>query len=177
MRLETRLQRYASKQLAASQFPIRVATVEFKHDVNLAFVIRAAACFGAAGVDVIGSVPPRNILRDLSGSLSELVDIEQFANPHAFLAARCGTTLVSLELTESSIALDAYAFDESQQTTLIVGHEETGVPAGILLNSDAIVHVPMPGVGYCLNTAMTAHVALYEYVRQQRSRQEHAQSL
>jgi tRNA G18 (ribose-2'-O)-methylase SpoU len=174
MRSETRLQRYERKQPAASKFPIRIATVEFKHDINLAFVVRAAACFGAAGVDVIGSVPPRNVLRDLSGSLSELIDIEQFANPQAFLAARCSTVLVSLELANGSIALDAYAFDASAQTTLIVGHEETGVPAGILLNSDVIVHVPMPGVGYCLNTAMSAHVALYEYVRQQRSRFEHA---
>lgn len=177
MRSETRLQRYASKQPAASKFPVRIATVEFKHDVNLAFVVRAAACFGAAGIDVIGSVPPRNILRDLSGSLSELIDIEQFVNPQAFLAARSSTLLVALELADGSMPLDAYTFDDAVQTTLIVGHEETGVPAGILLRSNAIVHVPMPGVGYCLNTAMTAHVALYEYVRQHRSRLEHAQGL
>lgn len=167
-RLETRMQRYASKQRIASKFPIRIATVEFKHDVNVAFIVRAAACFGAAGIDVIGSVPPRNVLRDLSGSLSDLVNIEQFSNPSDFLNARLGTTIVSLELTDDSIALDEYTFNTLTPTILVVGHEETGVPAGILLRSDAIVHVPMPGIGYCLNTAMTAHVALYEYVRQQR---------
>ena len=176
VRIETRLQRYAGKLHSASTFPIRVATVAFKHDVNVAFVIRAVACFGAAGIDVIGSVPPRNVLRDLSGSLSEHVDIEQFENPQAFLTARSDTLIVSLELTSASIALDEHTFNMVMPTTLVVGHEETGVPAGVLLSSDVIVHVPMPGVGYCLNTAMTAHVALYEYVRQQRLRSEHAKA-
>jgi len=177
VRTETRSQRYAGKLQAASTFPIRIATVAFKHEVNVAFVIRAVACFGAAGIDIIGSIPSRGILRELSGSLSDYVNIEQFSNPSDFLVARCNTLLISLELAPGSIALDQHTFDTRTPTTLVVGNEETGIPAGILLNSDAMVHVPMPGIGYCLNTAMTAHVALYEYVRQQRLRSEHAEAL
>ena len=35
-----------------------IATVHLGDDMNLAFVIRAAACFGAKSVMVIGSLPP-----------------------------------------------------------------------------------------------------------------------
>ena len=35
------------------------------HDGNLGYVIRAAACFGAQSIHVIGSVPPRSVLDPL----------------------------------------------------------------------------------------------------------------
>ena len=46
-----------------------------------------------------------------------------------------------------------------------MGNEEVGVPPEILQSAD-VVYIPMPGVGYCLNTAQTANIILYEAVRQ-----------
>jgi len=39
------------------------------------------------------------------------------------------------------------------------------VPPEILRKS-LPVHVPMPGIGYCLNTSQAANVILYEIMRQ-----------
>jgi tRNA(Leu) C34 or U34 (ribose-2'-O)-methylase TrmL len=47
----------------------------------------------------------------------------------------------------------------------VVGNETTGVPTQILVNSK-IIYIEMPGVGYCLNTAQTANIMLYEAVKQ-----------
>ena len=69
MREKTRRDRYFEKLKVAKKFPISIATVNFKHDVNLAHVIRAAACFGAECVFVIGGHPPRNLMNELSGSM------------------------------------------------------------------------------------------------------------
>ena len=48
---------------------------------------------------------------------------------------------------------------------LVVGHEESGIPIEILRNSE-VVNIPMPGVGYCLNTSQAANILLYEAVKQ-----------
>ena len=47
----------------------------------------------------------------------------------------------------------------------MVGNEQSGIPTEILKNSDK-VYIPMPGVGFCLNTSQTANIMLYEAVRQ-----------
>jgi tRNA(Leu) C34 or U34 (ribose-2'-O)-methylase TrmL len=47
----------------------------------------------------------------------------------------------------------------------VVGNESTGVPIEILLNSEKI-YIPMPGVGFCLNTSQAANIVLYEAVKQ-----------
>ena len=47
-RNETRRERYNNKKNASSKLPIEVCTVNFKEEVNVAFVLRSAACFGAS---------------------------------------------------------------------------------------------------------------------------------
>ena len=75
MREKTRRERYDEKKRTASVFPIGIACINFKHDGNLGYLIRSAACFGADIVHVIGSVPPRSALDSLSGSLYDYVKI------------------------------------------------------------------------------------------------------
>jgi len=41
----TRRQRYHKKSEIAEVTPISITTINFKHDVNLAYVVRAAVCF------------------------------------------------------------------------------------------------------------------------------------
>ena len=85
MRDKTRRQRYDAKKKTAKTFPISVATVNFKHDGNIGYLIRSAACFGADRIHVIGSLPKRKILNPLSGSLVDYIPIEQHENPLEFL--------------------------------------------------------------------------------------------
>lgn len=147
-----------------------VAAVEFQLDANVGMIVRAAACFGAAAVHVIGHVPPRVVLRGLSGSTSDLVEIIQHKTPSDFIRATRGSSLISLELRAGSIPISDFEFDACADTIIVAGHEECGVPEEIFMASEAVVHIPMPGFGFCLNTALSAHVALYEYTRQIRER-------
>ena len=72
---KTRRERYDEKKKSAKTYPISVATVNFLHDGNVGFLIRAAACFGAQCVHVIGSVPHHKILNELTKLLRRFMSI------------------------------------------------------------------------------------------------------
>lgn len=167
---KTRRERYYEKLEIAKIFPISICTVNFIQEVNLAYVIRAAVCFGAYEVCVIGSYPSRRLMNELSGTLFDYIKVRAFPNPGAFMrhVEREGTKLVSIELPPEGFeasAIQDYKFNKDIKTCLVVGHETQGVPMDILFHSD-IVYIPMPGAGFCLNTSQAANVALYEATKQ-----------
>lgn len=167
MRTETRRQRYDQKKSGAISLPLSVVTVNFDCDDNLAFTIRTAACYGVDTIYVIGSVPDRKFLDPRSGSLYDYVNIYSFSHPRDFIefAKENKYRIVSAELTEDAISLFDYEFDMETHTCLVLGHETTGVPIECILNGDS-VFIPMPGIGFCLNTSQTGTAIMTEYVRQ-----------
>jgi len=164
---QTRRERYNKKLFESKSYPISLVCVNFMHDGNLGYLIRSAACFGVDCIHVIGSIPERKILNPLSGSLYDYVEIKRYSSPRSFMdySKVNGIKLVSAEISENSESINSYDFDFSSDLALVVGQEECGVPVEILLNSD-VVHIPMPGPGYCLNTSQTANILLYEAVKQ-----------
>jgi len=166
-REQTRRQRYDAKKKTAKTFPIGIATVNFKHDGNIGYLIRSAACFGADAVHVIGSLPKRKVLNPLSGSLMDYIKINQYPDPAAFVeyTKNNNIQLISAELCEESESIETYDFDFTRPVCIVVGNEEVGIPIEILNNSDKIF-IPMPGVGYCLNTSQAANILLYEATTQ-----------
>ena len=165
-REKTRRERYNDKENKAKTYPISLVCVNFQHDGNLGFLIRSAACFGASAVHVIGSIPERKILNALSGTLYDYIKIIQHNTPSEFLAYAQDheLKLVSAEIHEASTSIVNYRFDFSRNVALVVGNEQSGIPVEILNRSD-IINIPMPGVGFCLNTAQTANIILYEAVK------------
>jgi tRNA G18 (ribose-2'-O)-methylase SpoU len=167
MRNETRRERYKNKQKLSVKFPVEVACINFKHEPNIGYVIRAAACFGASKVNLIGCCPESKELRELSGTTSDFIELNKFSNPHDFLTycRENNIHIVSAELTDNSRSLYDYAYPTDRKVCIVVGNEQTGVPTDILQHSE-IVQIPMPGLGYCLNTAQAANIMLFEYTKQ-----------
>lgn len=166
MRAETRKQRYNNKLKNCKKFPVEVACINFMHEGNAGYVVRSAACFGASTVNIIGACPEEKDLRRLSGTTCDYINIQKFSNPNEFIkyCKDNNITIVSAELTEHSENIHKFKFPKGR-VCIVAGHEETGVPVDILQHSE-VVQIPMPGVGFCLNTAVTASVLLYEYTRQ-----------
>ena len=167
MRIETRRQRYDKKLRTAKKYPISLCAINFRVDDNFGYLVRSAACFGATRIYVVGHVPQRSHLKASSGSLIDYVEIIQFLTPRDFLdhAKKEGIQVISAELVEGARSLSSYNFNFGSPLALVVGNEESGVPAEIISNSD-VVYIEMPGVGYCLNTSQTANVLLYEAMKQ-----------
>lgn len=167
-RTETRAERYESKRAGAMIYNIAPVCINFMHEENVAFIVRSAACFGAKEVGVIGSLPEHSLLKARSGSTNSLLPIKTFPNPRDFIehASAQDALIVSAELCEGSVSIYDYEFPKDKLVYLMCGHEEAGVPNDIIVNSHAIVHIPMPGQGFCLNTSQCATTLMYEYVRQ-----------
>lgn len=167
VRSETRKQRYNKKQKTASIYPIEVVCPNFMCEDNIAYIIRSAACFGVSVVNVIGSLPSYDRLRACSGSTHEFVKVNTFSNPGEFLDYTEENTIqiISCELDNDSKSIYGYRFPESR-ICLAIGHESLGIPVEILRASNDKVFIPMPGVGYCLNTSQAANIILHEYAKQ-----------
>jgi tRNA G18 (ribose-2'-O)-methylase SpoU len=164
---KTRIEITKDKADSAVKLPVSLACVHLFSDGNLGFLIRAAACFGASEVLVIGTLPPYRELRQLSCGLNNFIDIKTFSNPSEFLQYTRDNDIhvVSLELTRDSIDLTEYKFPTDKRVCIITGNESVGVPSEIIHNSDCVV-IPNPGIAPCMNTSQAANVALYEYMRQ-----------
>jgi tRNA G18 (ribose-2'-O)-methylase SpoU len=174
---KTRRDRYKEKLKDAKTFPISITTVNFQHEVNLAYVVRSAVCFGAEEVCVIGSYPSRKLMNELSGSLFDYMKVRAFPNPSDYLryAEKNDINLVSIELPPDGFEYHSildYEFDFSKRLCLIVGHETLGVPVEILAKSD-IIFIPMDGAGFCLNTAQAANIALYEVTKRYKEQERY----
>ncbi|MAF25057.1 hypothetical protein CL634_05720 [bacterium] len=167
MRTKTRRQRYDKKAPTAKKYPISLCAINFRGDDNLGYLVRSAACFGAEYLYVVGHVPKRSALKATSGSLIDYVEIIQFSTPSEFLAHAQieGIQVISGELAQMAEPITSYNFNFDRPISLVVGNEETGVPPEILQSGD-VVYIPMPGVGYCLNTSQAANIMLYEAVSQ-----------
>ena len=167
MRTETRRQRYDEKKKSAKSFPIELAVCNFQCDENVAFAVRSASCFGATAVNVIGSLPAYKDIRSRSGTTQDLVAINQFKNPHDFLEyiRTNNIRLISAELDDEAISIHYFDFVAGERICVVLGHEVSGIPVEVLKNSEK-VFVDMPGSGFCLNTATTGSIFLYEYSRQ-----------
>jgi tRNA G18 (ribose-2'-O)-methylase SpoU len=166
-RKETRSERYIKKANNAVTLPISFATIYFRCDENLAFLIRTAACFGIRDIHVIGTVPQRNEIHSLSGSLTDFVNLHQYSNPSDLLnyTRENNICLISAEIANDSSSLYEYEFDLERETIIILGNEISGIPTELAINSK-IIHIPMLGSGYCLNTSQTGTAFISEYTRQ-----------
>ena len=168
-RVETRKERIEEKLKTAKKYPISLCSVNFAVEENIAYLFRAAACFGAEAVHVIGSLPEYKHLRRKSGSTFDYIETHTYSRPDDFIhhCREKGIRIVSIELDDDAVSLDDYEFTPNERICIVVGNENTGTPEVILKNSQT-VYIPMDGLGHCLNTSVACSVALAEYTRQMR---------
>ena len=171
VRNKTRQQRYQKKKKGSKTYPISLCAINFRIDANLGYLIRSSACFGAESLNVVGSIPARKEIYNSSGSTCDHVDLKQFKNPSDFVREmkKTKTKLISAELTPNSKSIYDFSYDFSEKICIVVGNETSGIPEEILKESEK-VYIPMPGVGFCLNTSQTANIMLYEAVKQYEKR-------
>ena len=168
-RTETRSER-TEKKIINKQVKIfdniEIATINFASEDNVSFIVRAAACFGCSTVNVIGSIPPHNILKKKSGSCQNFVKINQFSNPTTFLkySRENNIFLISAELDDDAENIHHYEFPVERRMCIMLGNETIGLPFE-LYNQSKKVYIPMPGKGINLNNSMAGNIFLYEIAK------------
>ena len=131
------------------------------HGANLGTLLRtcdaAGACLAVPRWPwVREAVAKGNTLR--RGSCVHWVD----GDPVRWLARQHerGSALVGVELVDESVRL-ADLPAARQRTVIVLGHEQTGIPAEALALVDVAVEIPMVGHGTSLNVAVAGSLVLY----------------
>eukprot|EP00742_Colponemidia_sp_Colp-10_P013954 GILJ01015798.1.p1 GENE.GILJ01015798.1~~GILJ01015798.1.p1 ORF type:complete len:123 (-),score=18.61 GILJ01015798.1:153-521(-) len=77
---------------------------------------------------------------------------------------RDGYTIVGVEQTAHSKPLQTFSFPRN--AVLVLGQEQSGIPADILASVDVCVEIPQLGVIRSLNAHVSASIVIWEYVKQ-----------
>ena len=73
---------------------------------------------------------------------------------------RLGSAVVAVELADEAVRL-ADLPPARARTVVLLGHEQTGVPAEAMALADLAVEIPMIGTGASLNVAVAGSLVLY----------------
>jgi TrmH family RNA methyltransferase len=132
---------------------------------NIGTLVRSADAFGAAGVIVTGHAADPYDPRAVRASTGSL-----FALP----VVRCSSPAQVLEWApwlrvvgaDEGGEVDAFDFDLSGPTLLLIGNETRGLSAAWRERCDVTVRIPIGGAASSLNAAEAATVLMYESARQ-----------
>ena len=153
---------------ATRQEIIIVATLLNKMP-NLGGLTRTAEIFAASKL----IIPSMAILQDkqfqeISVSADHWLPMEEVTDAQLtdYLLAqkRNGYTLVGLEQTSTSHAIQNYTFPD--KTVLLLGNERRGIPVELLQLLDASVEIPQLGLIRSLNVHVSASICIWEYTKQ-----------
>jgi tRNA G18 (ribose-2'-O)-methylase SpoU len=81
-----------------------------------------------------------------------------------------GYTLVGLEITEGSVAIQNANLSELSKVLLVCGSENYGISPEILSQLDVAIHIPMYGANSSMNVVNSLSILLYELTNQMKSR-------
>ena len=140
-----------------------LAMPQMRSNVNVARLIRAAACCGVGTVIACGNVKiDPKISRDGEQQLD--LQIRRTLLPVLKKLKTEGFPLLGLEQTSNSHNIHDYTFP--LKCVLVIGHERNGINDDVLRLLDATVEIPVWGMPFSYNAATATCMALYEYCRQ-----------
>ncbi len=130
------------------------------HGVNLGTLLRTCDAVGAClAVPRLPWVPEA---LERGNTLRHRACVHWTGNPTRWLEKQRdrGSVVVGVELAEESVRV-ADLPAARQRTVMVLGHEQTGIPAEALDLLDVAVEIPMVGSGASLNVAVAGSLVLY----------------
>lgn len=164
----------AAQTIRRSQQDLIVVASLVERIPNLAGLTRTCEIFKAGGLAVADlGVAQDKQFRLISVTAEKWVPMVEVPveSVKAFLERKRaeGYTVVGLEQTANSVALDEFVFPE--KTVVVLGREKEGIPVDIIQQVvDVCVEIPQLGVVRSLNVHVSAAIAIWDYTRQQRAR-------
>ncbi|MDX1907150.1 MAG: TrmH family RNA methyltransferase [Bacteroidia bacterium] len=135
---------------------------------NVGMITRSHVAFGGQKLIFVGYDRPwqyRSGTQGFSRKLEATCEVLHFETVAAFLSWSLAESIscIAVEITETAANLPGYPFPET--CNLIVGSEKNGISEDLLAACHGIVTIPQFGPAACLNVAVAASIAMYEYTR------------
>jgi len=149
--------------------PICYLAHDFDVPMNVGSLFRIADALGVERIYLTGTtpVPPNRKIRITARATEKAVPYVYADNPVSVIERlkADGYTIISLELTNSSVDILEMPSIDNAKTCLIVGSENRGVPQALLDLSDLTIHIKMLGLKSSMNVASACSIATFEIIR------------
>lgn len=154
------------------KYPVCFLAHDMDAPINIGSLFRIADALGIEKIYLTGSspVPPNSKIKKTSRSTEEFVPF-CFQECPLELVKRLkseGYTIISLEVTSSSIDIRELSISNDEKVCLILGSENSGVCQALLNVSDKTIHIPMLGKNSSMNVATACSIAAFEIIRRLR---------
>lgn len=151
------------------KYPISFLAHNIEVPMNVGSLFRIADALGIEKIYLSGSSPhpPNNKIRKTSRATEQFVPFDYTDDPINLIKQLKleGYTIISLEITSSSIDVRKLGISNKEKICLILGSENMGVCQEFLDLSDKTVHIPMLGHCSSMNVATACSIITFEITR------------
>lgn len=151
------------------KYPVCFLAYDIDVPMNIGSLFRIADAFGIEKIYLSGSspVPPNSKIKKTSRSTEKYVPFSYEESPLDIVKRLKseGYTMISLEITSSSIDIRELSISNNEKVCLILGSENSGVCQELLYASDKTIHIPMLGQNSSMNVATACSIATFEIIR------------
>ena len=150
-------------------FPITIVCQNVTNAPNIGSLFRTSDAFGVKELVFTGTeIPLGRKMTKTSRATEKVVNYQVVEDAFGFISnlKNEGHQIISLEITDNSVALHKFSFNLKAPIVLVIGDENFGVSDQILSISDAIIHIDMFGQNSSMNVVQATSIALYEMTKQ-----------
>lgn len=151
----------------ALKIPLRIVLDNVRSMNNIGSVFRTSDAFRAEGIDLCGitATPPNAEIHKTALGSTESVDWRYFGTTTEAITRLKdeGFTLIAIEQTENSVALNDFVPEEGRKYAVIFGHEVKGINQVIVDQADLCIEIPQYGTKHSLNISVCAGIVIYSF--------------
>jgi len=156
-------------EASTTRYPVCFLAHDISLPGNVGSLFRMADALGVEKIYLSGAtpVPPNRKIKKTSRSTENHVPYYYEKNPLELIQQlkSSGHTIISLEITSSSIDISNLSVLGTEKVCLILGSENAGVDQRLLDVSDKTVHIPMLGKNSSMNIITACSIATFEITR------------
>ncbi len=152
------------------KFPIVLVLDSITSPANVGSLFRLADTFNIEKIIFCGSTfadLSSNRLKRTARSTVQTIPSErqEDTSKTCRLLASHGYSILSLEITKDSEAVDSINYDKFEKIALVLGNENSGIDEEVLKLSYKSLHINMFGKNSSMNVAQAAGIALFEITK------------
>lgn len=148
---------------------VAIAILNLQKEQNVGSIIRTA---NAASVEEVLIIGRKKWNKSAATGAHHKTPLMRIKTTDEFLdyCKRNNYSIVLVEIGKKSKNIFDYVYPK--KTMLVVGNEGSGIPDRILSASEDIIRIPQYGEVECLNVAVSASIAIYDWVKKEQNKPE-----
>lgn len=150
------------------KFPITIVCDAIRTPENIGMCFRISESFGVSKIYLHEDSPSitNRIVKKTARNTLNQIDFESYTNFENLVnkLKNEGNTIIGIEVTDESISIQNFKFDEHEKIVLLLGSERNGIKNINLV--DKTVAIPMYGRNSSMNVIHSLAITLYEVTNQ-----------